>query len=290
MAQGKMLHLSPGVTVLSSQPSGFYHDFSAQHYRLQPMQAPSRTSGVYSLVLQVGKPTTLEWQNRKNFIKRQIHAGESSFHSVGELPAFCLHDPAEVLEISFAPSFVTRAFGDAANRFPADLAPFYGTTDTQIERIALCLGAEIDSHCPGGALLGESLVTALVAHLFAKYSGMPKQASPIGGLAKSDLQRVLTHIADNIANNLSLNDLAAITHLSPHHFSLRFKQSLGISPHQFVIRRRIEMAQRLLCRPIPLAQIAHQVGFASQSHFNAHFKRLVGVTPHVYRQQVGISV
>ncbi|MGG6288195.1 helix-turn-helix transcriptional regulator, partial [Leptolyngbya sp. AN03gr2] len=61
------------------------------------------------------------------------------------------------------------------------------------------------------------------------------------------------------------------------------KQSTGLTPHQYVIQRRIERAKQLLrAGNLTIAQIALQVGFAHQSHLNRHFKKWVGVTPKVF--------
>jgi AraC family transcriptional regulator len=73
--------------------------------------------------------------------------------------------------------------------------------------------------------------------------------------------------------------------MSPHYFSMLFKQTTGITPHQYVIRCRIERAKYLMAQTkLPLAEIAIQVGFVDQSHLHRHFKRCVGVTPKNYRK------
>jgi AraC family transcriptional regulator len=87
-----------------------------------------------------------------------------------------------------------------------------------------------------------------------------------------------------------LAELAAIVRLSQYHFAHLFKQSTGISPHQYLIRWRIERAKQLLAMGnLSIAAIAQTVGFASQGHFTYHFKRLVGVTPRVFHSHLAQS-
>ncbi|URD53853.1 helix-turn-helix transcriptional regulator [Chroococcidiopsis sp. CCNUC1] len=75
--------------------------------------------------------------------------------------------------------------------------------------------------------------------------------------------------------------------LSPYHFAHLFKESTNTSPHQYLIRCRIERAKELIVMSdLPLATIAQTVGFASQGHFTYHFKRCVGVTPKVFSQRL----
>jgi AraC-like DNA-binding protein len=79
----------------------------------------------------------------------------------------------------------------------------------------------------------------------------------------------------------SLEQMAAVARLSPYHFARQFKIATGVSPHQYVIARRVERARELLLggTDLSLAEVAAQAGFSDQSQFSHHFKRLVGITP-----------
>jgi RpiB/LacA/LacB family sugar-phosphate isomerase len=107
----------------------------------------------------------------------------------------------------------------------------------------------------------------------------------IGGLPPRRLQRVFSHIRENVARELSVNELAQVVGMSQYYFSKLFKMSTGITPHQYVMRQRVERAQECLRETrTALAEIATQVGFETQSHFTSVFRRLVGTTPKHYRE------
>jgi AraC family transcriptional regulator len=102
----------------------------------------------------------------------------------------------------------------------------------------------------------------------------------IGGLSPTQLKRVTDYINDHLAQELSLEELAAIAQLSPYHFCRSFKRSIGFTPHQYVIRQRVERAKLLLKDgKMGIVEVAIACGFTHQSHLNRHFKRLTGVTP-----------
>ena len=73
--------------------------------------------------------------------------------------------------------------------------------------------------------------------------------------------------------------------LSPHHFSLVFKNTFGTTPHHYLLLQRVEKAKRLLASgEQSIGEAALEVGFANQSHFTRMFRRIIGETPREYRQ------
>lgn len=139
----------------------------------------------------------------------------------------------------------------------------------------------------GGALYGESVALAFALQLLARYDATPRRAAvpPRGKLAGPQLGRVVEHVHARLADDLSLDELAGVAGLSLFHFSRLFRATTSLSPHQFVLRLRVERAMRLLRERRrggglrPLTEIALEAGFYDQAHFTHAFKRLVGVVP-----------
>ena len=106
----------------------------------------------------------------------------------------------------------------------------------------------------------------------------------VAPLRPDELQRVMRHIDEHLAEPLRLAELSALVHVSPYHFVRRFKASTGVPPHRFVLQRRVERAKALLAaRQLPITAIAPLVGFRTPSHFAAGFRRLTGLTPTAAR-------
>ena len=106
----------------------------------------------------------------------------------------------------------------------------------------------------------------------------------VGGLPESKVRRVRAFIDSNLHRELRLEELAAVTHMSPYHFARLFKRATGLSPHRFVVQRRIEAATALLTESTSsISSIAGAVGFRTASHFATTVRRMTGMTPSAYR-------
>ncbi len=112
----------------------------------------------------------------------------------------------------------------------------------------------------------------------------------VGGLPPRRLQRVFAHVRENLAHELAVAELAQVVSMSQYYFSKLFKLSTGTTPHQYVMRQRVERAQEILREGrTPLAEVATHVGFETQSHFTSVFRRLCGSTPKRYREMHQVS-
>jgi len=105
------------------------------------------------------------------------------------------------------------------------------------------------------------------------------------GLAPWQLRRVLAYVEANLDKTVRNKDLAAVARLSAFHFNVAFRNSVGDSPHEYIIRRRIERAQGLmLSTDAPLSEIALECGLSDQAHFTRLFRRLAGESPAAWRR------
>jgi transcriptional regulator GlxA family with amidase domain len=105
------------------------------------------------------------------------------------------------------------------------------------------------------------------------------------GLAPWQVRRVLTHIEANLSTPIRNKELAAIARLSTFHFNVAFRNSVGESPHRYIIRRRVERAQGLmLSTGKSLSDIAAECGLADQAHLTRLFRSIVGESPATWRR------
>ena len=118
-------------------------------------------------------------------------------------------------------------------------------------------------------------------------SYMPMPEAPglnRGGLSPTLKNRVCEFIESHIGEKISLDALSSMAGLSPHHFARAFQQSLGMPPHRYLLRRRLEHVEQMLHdTQLPLSHIALAAGFADQSHLTRHFRRLTGMSPSLAR-------
>ena len=106
------------------------------------------------------------------------------------------------------------------------------------------------------------------------------------GLDPAKLKRVIDLISDRILEGISVSEIAEHIDMSTSYFSHQFKKSIGLTPHQYIVQQRIEMAQRLLKQrqDLSLADIAIECGFTHQSHLGRVFKEHTGITLKQYRE------
>jgi transcriptional regulator of acetoin/glycerol metabolism/AraC-like DNA-binding protein len=105
-----------------------------------------------------------------------------------------------------------------------------------------------------------------------------------GGLSPAAMRRVREYVDAHLGASMDLAMLAGIAGVSIHHFARGFKQSAGVTPHHYLVQKRVERARDLLAQTdLPMSEIAYAVGFSDQSHLARHFRQMLGVTPGQFR-------
>jgi AraC family transcriptional regulator len=154
------------------------------------------------------------------------------------------------------------------------------TRDRQLESIGWAMKSELEMGSPSGQLYLDGLALSAAARLVAGHSSLTLERPKRGGLDGRRLKRTLEFIEANLTEELSLMRLAAIADMSVSHFRAGFRESAGLSVHQYVIERRIERAKSLLMRDgMSIAEIALSSGFTHQSHLSRHMQRSTGLSP-----------
>lgn len=126
------------------------------------------------------------------------------------------------------------------------------------------------------------LLDALTVLVQRHADSRPAPSQP--GSAHGALRRARDYLQTHYADDLSLEDLARVVHLSPFHLSRLFHERVGLPPHAYLNQVRVNRAKALLSRGVPIAEVAQATGFVDQSHLSKAFKRIVGVAPGQYRK------
>jgi AraC family transcriptional regulator len=268
----------------------------AVRYRKNPLSELSwvGTRRTHVLVLHVRPPEKMGL--RYEGVKRDMPppAGSIEVVPAGSSVLVRYQGSMDPLLIYLEPSLVVRV---AAESFEFDptrtvVPPLDGLNVPELRSAMLAVDAELRAGGVGGPLMVEALGTLLSVHLIRHTTGAHRlPASADGVLPRRKLRTVIEYIMENLEGRPTLEQMAAVVHLSPYHFARQFKAATGLPPHQYAIRRRVEGAQHLLRTDgeLSLAEVALRVGFSDQSHFSLHFKRIVGVTPRQFRISARIS-
>lgn len=138
---------------------------------------------------------------------------------------------------------------------------------------------------PAERLLTSSLAHEMLSHTLLGQVGLREGLRLKGGLAAHQRRQLVDYIEQQLAEPISLGQLAGLCALSEYHFARMFRTSFGLPPHQYVLTRRLAQAQALLrSGSMPLGEIALACGFSSASHFTNRFRQAMGATPGEYRQ------
>ncbi len=167
------------------------------------------------------------------------------------------------------------------------LRPTFLGSDPLIVNIGSALLNEAAAPDPVNRIYGESLGTALGAHLVRHYAavGAIRTRPERSGLSRGLLDRVFEYVDAHLDQPLGLDDLARIAARGRTQFLAEFKRATGTTPHQYVVTRRIERAKVLLARDdLPLHEVAARTGYAHQATFTRAFQASTRMTPGAYRR------
>ncbi len=201
--------------------------------------------------------------------------------------------PVESLHI-FAPvSIVGSTYEDLyARRCPSPYVfvdPGFAA-DPVMGKLASTLVEANNMRSPYASLYCKCLALSVLVRAMEAGNGDPASFNSRIGLVPWRLRRAINFIDDNLSEPLTLRDIAEHAGLSRMHFAAQFKQATGLSPHAFVLHRRLETAKKMLLdERFRIVDIALSVGFYSQAHFTTVFRRVLGTTPARWREHASAS-
>ena len=245
-----------------------------------------REIDVNHVVMQLTSPATLEvncssGKQFRRFVPGDIHVipqgSRVSLYVTGTIDAIMMSFDNRVLERNLT--------AEERRGSELTLALHLGVRDLQLQCLLSAVEVELKSGCHTGSGYLRQLGAALTSYLTHRYStARDANTPPNDGLPANRLRTVLDHIHTHLEDSLTVIDLAAMVGMSPQHFANLFRRSTGLAPHRYVLGRRIERAEHLLCTTnLSLAEITLESGFASQSHFTDVFRKMLGITPRRYR-------
>ncbi len=203
------------------------------------------------------------------------------------LPMKCRWDEESELTHCYLDSqFLNHAAYESVN---PDRVELILTPPPRLDRLIWQIGTSLKSLLENdpqhSCFYAESMATALAAHLLQFYTTRLHVLREYDdGLSQVKLSQAIEYINEHLSQNLTLTEIAMELEMSQYYFSRLFKQSIGMTPHQYLIQQRVERSKQLLQQPEKkMIDIAAQCGFANPSHFARCFRQKTGISPKQFR-------
>ncbi|ASU82630.1 AraC family transcriptional regulator [Nocardiopsis gilva YIM 90087] len=236
------------------------------------------------LVVHAGTSTHLRWSADGRACRERFHRGQALINPAGWASRPRWEEDVELMLVALDPTWLERLAEQGGARRVFELVPHFHLSDPLLAMMVERLVAEYEQAEPADTLYAQALVQAVAAHVLRMSSERPVSPQRVGGLSPRRMARVEDYIEANLQERLRLEDLASVAGLSASHFTRAFRVSTGQSPHQYVLRLRLDRARRALqSTDDPIAHIAEATGFADQSHLTRTMRRQLGITPSTLR-------
>jgi AraC family transcriptional regulator len=241
----------------------------------------------YRVGMHMGAPVMTAWLSDGLTQRRLQVPGDIHIMPVGHFAAWEDDRPTQYFGVSLTPSLVRLAADEMRLNFDClTLPPQMQLRDEKIEHILLAIKAELEEEDPHDRVYAEGLGLVLAAHLLRRY-GRRQSNGVARGLTQRQLQSVRDYILEHLVKDLSVDEVASVAGISPSHFRVLFRQSIGLPVHKYVIKCRVERAVELLSNgSVKICEVALKSGFADQSHMSRCIRRVIGLTPAEVKRSV----
>jgi AraC family transcriptional regulator len=272
--------------VISSRSSN-WTAFTVEFYRSRNVDVVTQCSH-HTISVMTGDNCVVYQRRNGKELHATMRAGEVIITPAGPPKHWRFDDEAEFIAVRMPPSFLQRIIDEeqGVTKRHTDLIDNFQTRDPHIEQLVKRLLGESMTKAYASKTYAEALATELAVHLLRNYCVTNRAAAEHAhGLPIYKLRRATEFIEENLREDLTLDRISEALAMSPGHFAHAFKTTTGMAPHYYVVQKRIDRARSLLRKTdLPIAEIAHRVGFPNQSHFSFAFRRVTGVTPRQFRE------
>ncbi|WP_157216397.1 helix-turn-helix domain-containing protein [Flavisphingomonas formosensis] len=228
-----------------------------------------------------GKPNVRTWE-RDGWSETASLPGCATIVPSNQPTGWLVDGELDVVTLSVSSSDLQRA--PALDQFKRMRFAFSDPLGVALTRQVL--GELYAPQTPERDVYVGALVDALKAHMLRGPVSAPSAEIPTSAFSSYRIHHIMNAIQKRPEAEHSLEEMAAQAGVTPTHFCRIFKRATGVSPHQYVMRARLDRAQQMLEQSdASMATIAEALGFTSQSHFTRAFRQFAGQTPSDYRRR-----
>jgi AraC family transcriptional regulator len=244
-----------------------------------------------SFAFQVMLKPVRSWELRTNRGQGALppsRQGDTFLFDLSENPQLKLHSAFDMVRFYMPRSALdSLAYGRGLRRVAGLRAPPLGVNDPILHGMALAMVAGMQTPDTVQLMFVEYMALAFHAHVVHAYGSVPERRSIFGGLTPWQIRHITDAVEADPSANHTISGLAQQCGLSSSHFARAFKETTGLAPHQWLTRKRIEHARRLLAQTsMGLSDIALACGFVDQSHFSRVFARQEKHSPGRWRRRL----
>lgn len=279
----------PGKVLLTSDTLG-WNDIALRSYAYDPSDVYVPPMRDFMLVAYRRGPTSMDrrvdgpWSHEDMVpgnVSLLTRAAESHWHWTSNI---------EVTHLYLACGVLGKISAEVFDRDIADvrLQDVLKTDDEILRRGIAAAAEEARTNTLGGQLFIDAVATQVCVQILRRYATVTfREERSRVGLSPLQAKMVSGYIEAHLDQQLRLDELAQVAHLSSTQFYRQFKLRFGCAPHCYVIQRRLACAQRLLGKSkLSIKEISASSGFSDQSHMTRVFQQFLRTTPNSYRSSV----
>jgi AraC family transcriptional regulator len=223
----------------------------------------------------------------------RMHTEPTAPGHIFVIPAGCNHWASwkrgtDFISAYLAPEALASAVSDDGLDAPGlEIAHRAHVYDPELAATLLAMQGQLNGPNAEDRLFVDTLGVQLAVQLARRHGTPPlRLRSYRHGLSRAKMSVVLDYMNAHLNRNIELAELAELVELSKFHFLRLFRTACGVTPHDYLMRRRVEVATNILLHEdASLAEVAYRLGFADQSHFTRHFRRITGASPGRLRRE-----
>jgi AraC family transcriptional regulator len=259
-----------------------------EKHSLGAVAIPEHEHPTFCLHLQTSDYVEMDWHSAGSSGHTRSGVGNLILLAQGTRDSLLWYGPSQRVVVSIDPLILGQASEQLGFKTLGDFDNRWSFQDEQLRLLLTEMEREMSSGWAMGPLYGDLLGMSLSIALVKKYAHAPSLPPPIrGGLSRTNLRNILAYIEEHLEQDIRLEKLAMLAGLSVFHFARSFRESLGHTPHQYIVQMKVKRAKTLLMRPEwSVQQVASAVGIPNASQFAKIFRGATGVSPAAWRRMI----